>query len=75
MKILSLSADFLFYTHMQTHVVSGGGFPWEAQIFSPAYADNRFRPLALLLLITACPALVLIRALNPWVRFRLILLG
>jgi len=56
-------------------MVSGEGFPWEARIFSPAYAASRFRPFALLLLITACPDLVLIRTLKPWVRLRVVLPG
>ncbi len=48
---------------------------WGVQTVSQTHADSRFRPLALLLLTTACPARVLIRSRKPWVRFRLILLG
>ncbi len=36
---------------------------------------NLLRPLALLLFITALPALVFMRLRKPWVLFRLILLG
>jgi hypothetical protein len=36
---------------------------------------NLLRPLALLLLITALPALVFIRRRKPWVLFRFMLLG
>ena len=39
------------------------------------YADNRLRPLARRALITLRPALVAMRARNPWVRLRLMLLG
>lgn len=40
-----------------------------------AYAERRTRPLARRRQITARPAFVFIRARNPWVRLRLILLG
>ncbi len=39
------------------------------------YAVNCLRPLARLLLTTACPERVFIRTRKPWVRARLILLG
>lgn len=42
---------------------------------SPSYADSRLRPLARRALITLRPALVDMRARNPWVRLRLRLLG
>jgi hypothetical protein len=38
-------------------------------------AESCLRPLARRRLITACPARVLMRNRNPWVRLRLILLG
>ena len=41
----------------------------------PDYADSRLRPLARRALITLRPALVAMRARNPWVRLRLRLLG
>jgi hypothetical protein len=37
--------------------------------------DKRLRPLALLLQMTARPALVFILLRKPWVRFRFMLLG
>jgi hypothetical protein len=38
-------------------------------------AESRFRPLARRRRIIACPERVFMRARNPWVRARLILLG
>jgi hypothetical protein len=40
-----------------------------------AYTVSRFLPLALLRFNTSLPPLVLIRCKNPWVLFRLIVLG
>jgi len=41
----------------------------------PAQTLNLLRPLALLQLSTALPALVFMRCRKPWVLFRLVLLG
>ena len=74
-KILFPSACYPFCILEKNLVIFSGVFPWGAQIHPPAYAASRLRPLALLFLITACPARVLIRTLKPWVRLRLVLLG
>lgn len=74
-KILSPSADLHFCIRGKIPVIFLEVFPWGALIPSQDYADSRFRPFALLLLITACPDLVFMRARNPWLRLRLVLLG
>ncbi len=47
----------------------------ESELLHAAQAESLLRPLARRLLITSWPDRVLIRARNPWVRARLILLG
>ena len=62
------------------HQIKFTGFPektglCKSEPLHTVQAESRLRPLARRLLITACPARVLIRLRKPWVRLRLMLLG